>query len=119
MTDDGLRALAASLARIEMRLDAIEDQLSRARAISHAGVRIDHADLLEALQSYFGGASFTAGTVLMAGEDRGELQDVLAGLIDYQQTPHGRAVQLGRLLARMPGLQRVGGRRGARLWRCG
>ena len=120
MTDELLRqVLAAGLLRIEQRLERIETAIAeRNFAPSESD---DHAtveqELTSALRDYFGGGPFTSSTVLMAGEERGTLQEILAGVVDYNQTPHARAVQLGRLLARLPGLQRVGGRRGAVLWR--
>ena len=120
MTDDLLRqVLAAGLLRIEQRLDRIEAEIGRlnfegAESDDHATVE---QELTRALRDYFGGGPFTSSTVLMAAEERGTLQEILAGVVDYNQTPHARAVQLGRLLARLPGLQRVGGRRGAVLWR--
>ena len=116
MPDDLLRqVLAAGLLRIEQRLDRIEAQLSSTtpRELEPD----DHADLLDALRSYFGGGPFTAGTVLLAAAENRSLGDALAEVIDMNLTRHGRAVQLGKLLSRLPGLLAVGGRRGARLFR--
>ena len=114
VTDDLLRqVLAAGLLRIEQRLDRIEAAINSS---SSAGIE-DHADLLDALRSYFGGGPFTSGTVLLAAAENRNLADALAEVIDMNLTRHGRAVQLGKLLSRLPGLLAVGGRRGARMFR--
>lgn len=117
MSGDVFRVIAAALARIELRLARIEAEFSRRRENCYGAVTTGHADLLDALAGYFGGGTLTAGTVLRAAENNRSLQDVLAGLIDYNATPHSRAVQLGRLLRRLPGLIKVGGRRGAVMYR--
>ena len=115
MADDALlrQVLAAGLLRIEQRLDRIEAAINSS---SSAGIE-DHADLLDALRSYFGGGPFTSGTVLLAAAENRSLGDALAEVIDMNLTRHGRAVQLGKLLSRLPGLLAVGGRRGARMFR--
>jgi len=98
MTDDLLRqVIAAGLLQIAQRLDRIEAAIAHHNFV--ADESDDHAtveqELTSALRDFFGGAPFTSSTVLMAGEERGTLQEILAGVIDYNQTPHARAVQAG------------------------
>ena len=120
MADDALlrQVLAAGLLRIEQRLDRIEDELSslRARTLDADAATFDQ-ELIDALRGYFGGGPFTSGTVLLAAAENRNLADALAEVIDMNLTRHGRAVQLGKLLSRLPGLLAVGGRRGARMFR--
>jgi hypothetical protein len=117
MSAAGLRALGAAIARLELRQVELLAAVERIEARLAPAPEVD--DLVAALAEFFGSASFTAGAILIACEDdpRGRLAAAVGAVVDFNQPPHNRSVQLGRLLARLPGLQRVGGRRGAALWR--
>lgn len=107
MTDD---RLVGVLERIAAALETIAGS---ERSFASA----DHASLTAALQDFFGAGPFTAGGILLACDESPGLADAVADVIDMNATPHGRTVQLGRLLRRLPGLVEVGGRRGAVMYR--
>jgi hypothetical protein len=119
MTDDLLRqVLAAGLLQIAQRLDRIEARLTASQpwdAEDRPSAGTKHADLLDALETYFASAPFTAGGVIEAANDDGALFDAVHRLVDLDGDRP--AVHLGRILARLPALERVGDRRGCGLFR--
>ena len=104
MTDDLLRQLLAEVRGLRADL-------------RQAPAGIDHADLLRELRADFGVAPFTARGLLQLVEDYpdGDLGAVLRRVVNLDDAT--AAVQLGRLLAAMPGLERAGNKRGVRLYR--
>jgi len=107
------RATACALARIEMRLQAIEEHLSASRG----ELSDQYAPLLTAIGEIFGTAVFTASGLLTVAREHphGDLSLALEQVVDLNSP--APQIALGRLLARMPGVHAVGGRRGAILFR--
>jgi len=105
------RATACALARIEMRLQAIEEHLARGE------VSEPHTALVDAIREIFGTAAFTASGLLTIAREHphGDLSLALEQVVDLNSP--APQIALGRLLRRLPDLEAVGGRRGALLFR--
>jgi len=75
--------------------------------------------LADALREHFGPTAFTVrGLLTLCDEDpHCPLADEVAALIDWEATPHARAVALGMVLARMPELAVARRSRGMRMYR--
>lgn len=113
MNDDLLRQmLAAGLLRIEQRLDAIEEALEFCRRRETcAGAdtsSTDYADLEETIRYYFDDAAFTANGLIAAANDDGTVLDAVAPLVDLDGARP--AIVLGRILNKLPGVERLPGR---------
>jgi len=99
------------------------DELLRELLAEVRGLRADlrrqrgdrTGDLEHALDQFFGSAPFTAAGVIEAANTDGDLFDAVNPLVDLDGDRP--AVHLGRILAGLPGLERVGDRRGAGLFR--
>lgn len=103
-----LRALLTKAARIAV---AVERLAEREAPVEPAPA------LLAALREFFGSGPFSAAGVSMAADEFPPLAEAVAGVVDMNLPPQARVVSLGRTLARLPGLQPAGDRRGARLYR--
>ena len=95
--------------QILAELRGLRRDLRRQRGDDLAG------DLRQALDLFFGSAPFTAAGVIEAADTDGTLFDAVHPLVDLDGDRP--AVHLGRILARLPGLERVGDLRGAGLFR--
>ena len=101
MTDDLALAILAELRGL------------RADLRQQHGDRAD--DLVAALEQFFGPAPFTASGVIEAANTDGNLFDAVQPLVDLDGVCP--AVHLGRILARLPGVERAGDKRGVLLFR--
>ena len=104
------RALLELLVAKVDALAAAVAELSRAPAAP---------SLVDALRDHFGGGRFTSrGLLAICNDDpHRTLADELANVIDWSATPHARAVAIGMLLGRLPGIELAGESRGVRVWR--
>lgn len=107
---DLLRAVVAELVALRAEVRALRLAAER-RAPAEA-------ELVAEIEEFFGPAPFTASGVLLAADESPGLAEVLGKLVDLNAPDHARVVAVGRLLARLPGLQADGCRRGAKLYRC-
>jgi hypothetical protein len=109
VTDDGLRALAAAMARIELQQAELLEAVKALQARQAPPTKAD--DLVEALADYFGRREFSARMVLMAADDPGSaIAAGLAGLRVNMDAPS--SIAIGRALAALPGVQTLDTGRG-------
>jgi hypothetical protein len=110
MTDAGLLELVLAEVRALRR---VVDALAARRLPDHAG-------LVAAIGEEFPpGSRFTvSGLLTLAAEDPGgALATALGHAIDLDALPRSRATALGRLLARLPGVEIIGEARGVAVYR--
>jgi hypothetical protein len=90
----------------------VREELSRRRDESDA-------DLVIALQEYFGDGVFTVAGILevVDADPYHPLTSAIERSVDMKMNSQGRATKLGQILASLPDLDLVGERRGASLYR--